>query len=170
MAIVILKKVVNGGFQTVGTKEVKNLGWLFRHANQVTELHFKRLQTKDYLLKAVMMNGNVFETTYASRSVFADTFNRNKTLKGVVVFFDNDERQSVGELTTLAHTEYVDINGNQIHLGSHVEIPAYTNLWMQGDMFGVVTKLNNSIRPCITVCIDKLNRRYQFIAADCRRI
>jgi len=170
MAIVILKKSVNGVFQTVGTKEVKNLGWLFRHANDVTELHFKKLQTKDYLLKAIMMNGNVFETTFASRSVFADVFNRNKTLRGIVVFFDDNEYQTVGELTTLAHTEYVDMNGNQIHIGSRVEIPAYTDWWMRGDRFGVVTKLNNSIGPWITVCLDKTNRRYRFVAADCRLV
>lgn len=176
MALVTLKKpALSGGFQTIGTRAVKNLGWLFRHANQVTELYFKKLSDNHahvdgYLLKAVMINGSVFESRYASRSVFADTFNRNRTLQGIAVFFDNEEVQAVGELTTLAHSEYADINDKHIHLGSRIEIPAYTDLWMRGARFGVVTRFNNTPTPQIKVCLDKLNKRYSFVAADCRLV
>ena len=100
MAIVIHNQAaLSGGWQTVKTVQVKNLGWLFKHASQVTELHFKQQPSGDYLLKAILNCGQmVFETTYADKSIFCDVFNRNRNLQGIVVYFDNDEWQAVGEL------------------------------------------------------------------------
>lgn len=99
MAIVIHKQAgLSGGWQTVKTTQVKNLGWLFRHASQVTELHFKK-QSEGYLLKAIINCGEkIFETTFADKTVFCEVFNRNRTLRGVVCFFDDDQWQAVGEL------------------------------------------------------------------------
>lgn len=174
MALVILKKVINGGFQTVGTRTVTNLGWLFRHASEVTELHFTKQQNAhSYLLKAVLMNGNVFETQYESRAVFAEVFNRNRTLQGVVVNFSyngHEERQAVGELTGIPEHNFVDMNGKQIFHGSRVEIGPNYDLWMRGATHGAVTKLmqGSDGLPMLRVCMDRLNKRYSFVAADCK--
>lgn len=173
MAIVILKQAgLSGGFQTVGTRTVKNLGWLFRHANEVTELHFKKALRNDgqYQLRAIMMNGNVYETECANRGIFAQVFNRNRTLQGVVVFFDNEEWQAVGELTAVPAIDFKDVNGEQIHVGSRVEIGPNYDFWMRGARFGVVTKLMSSEKPAIKVCLDKTNTRHVFVAADCKRV
>ena len=98
-ALVLYREVVGGVFVSTGKKKfVKNLGWLFRHAGQVTELHFVR-DGLEYRLSAYLMNGTIYSTYFASRAVFATVFNRNRTLKGIYVRFNNDEVQAVGELT-----------------------------------------------------------------------
>lgn len=98
MAIVRHREAIAGGWQTFKVTEVKNLGYLFKHADKVTELHLNA--SKDgFELRAVFMDGRLFITDFASRSVFADTFNRNKTLKDIAVFYDKCESQSVGTLT-----------------------------------------------------------------------
>lgn len=99
-ATVTYREVVGGVFASTGkVRTVKNLGWLFKHASQVTELHFKHVAGMDYTLTAYLMDGVIFRCAYASREVFATVFNRNRTLRGIVVYFDNDETQAVGELT-----------------------------------------------------------------------
>jgi hypothetical protein len=94
---------------------VRNLGWLFKHASQVTELHFKKQSTGDYLLKAIINCGEkVFETTYASKEVFCEVFNRNRTLQGVVCFFDDEQWQAVGELGHQSYKLIWSPTGQQI--------------------------------------------------------
>lgn len=97
---VTIREVIDGCFVSTGkVKTVKNLGWLFRHAGQVNKISFKQLSGLDYTLTAYLMNGDIFSCAYASRQVFADVFNRNRTLRGIMVTFDGDEQQAIGELT-----------------------------------------------------------------------
>lgn len=97
--LVLYRETVGGVWVSTGKKRiVKNLGWLFRHAGQVTELHFKQ-DGLEYRLSAYLMDGTIYSTYYASREVFAQVFNRNRTLRDVVVFFNNEEWQACGQLT-----------------------------------------------------------------------
>jgi len=99
-ALVIEREVIGGMFVNTGKKKtVKNLGWLFRHGNLVTELHFKQ-DGLEYRLTAYLVDGRIYSTHFASREVFTTVFNRNRNMRGVVCFFNDGEYQYVGELTT----------------------------------------------------------------------
>ena len=101
MPTVIRRKLEGGVFKgEKSTKEVKNLGWLFRHSKEVTELHFDLKDEEGfYRFRAVLMDGTIFLSKFNSRAVFCEVFNRNKTLKGVMVFSNYFLDQACGDLT-----------------------------------------------------------------------
>lgn len=60
------------------TRNVKNLGWLLRHASQVRAFY---LHTQPHLsLCAELEDGRAFHTTWASLSVFLDWVGRRSFL------------------------------------------------------------------------------------------
>lgn len=173
MALLILKEAgLTGGFVSVGTRKIKNVGWLLRHANEVSELHFKRgsiMPEGKYLLKAYMMNGNVFECVYNDRSIFALTFNRSRNLRGVIVHFDNDERQFVGELSAYPSDEYVDLNDKQITVGARIETDVASDDWMKGDSFGEVIALSPASKN-VRIKLDKSGKKRWVYSAFCKLV
>lgn len=106
MAEIINRKCQDGCWVEINRKTVKNLGWLFKHASSVTELHFDKITDhvyfgegpRGYVLRAYMTDGRQYQTLFASHSIFCDVFNPNRKLRGIAVFSNFGDMQYVGEL------------------------------------------------------------------------
>ena len=51
-----------------------------------------------------------------------------------------------------------------------VEVPAYTDRWMMGDRFGVITKVSRQRPEIAHVLLDKSGKTIRVILDDCREI
>lgn len=78
--------VIKPGVETI---EVKNLGWLIRHARQVTLLLWNSGSEKHRnTFSAYLQDGTIFETNYNCLGICRSWLKRSRTLKGITFSVD----------------------------------------------------------------------------------
>lgn len=78
--------VIKPGRETI---EVKNLGWLIRHARQVNLLLWNTgSQYKKNTFSAYLEDGTIFESSYNCLDICRDWIKRSRTWKGITFSVD----------------------------------------------------------------------------------
>lgn len=81
----VIKRVRPGVTKSI---DVKNLGWFFHKARRTIIDRFDMWQSNDgWEMFVDFADGDVFQTHYASRSVFEHVMSRQRSLHGVAVAF-----------------------------------------------------------------------------------